>query len=76
MWRGLWPSYASRGCVFGYGAVIVNKEKMGEESLGLKKPTVSIPEYRVPRNPYPSECNGFDFATMRIPIGFPFSTNL
>ncbi len=73
-WRRRWPSFASRGCANNLGAVIVDKEMLGETSFN--KDENSLPPYS-PLNyaMYPNMCPA-NILKARVVIGFPFSEDL
>lgn len=66
-WRRQWPSYASKGVACGHGAVILDKEKLGEAVGGQKNYHFS--PYESLRGPNPGLCRG-DLTSRRFVIGF------
>jgi hypothetical protein len=69
-WSKCWPSYVSRGCAAGLGAVIVDKEKLGE---GSTTRPYGHPPYKVLRWAHPNPLKeAGDLMRARFVLGFPY----
>lgn len=64
-----WPCYVSTGCSYGYGAVILDKDRLGSNTSLERK------FYDAIDGAYPGQCYG-NLLEREIVLGFPWSPNL